>query len=178
MLYQTRNAKIFASMLISVIIGTLILKALGSKPPSAGAFSLSEYYHLEPVEEVSFSDTVQSTSQWNRIEIYYSTPKINQPPSAGDQANYNEIDCHFIIYNGVIGGNGQIQSTKKWQRQLSITPGRSCNGGEHTIRICIIADGKIIRTTDFQIKRAEALVEVLSRKFSIAPASIYYPDNW
>jgi len=45
----------------------------------------------------------------------------------------------------------------------------------------IIQNGKIsngARPTDFQIKRTEALVEELSRKFNIRPESIHYPDNW
>ena len=58
---------------------------------------------------------------------------------------------------------------------LDKTPtGRS----EQTIYIGVIADDEAIRPTDFQIRKTEALVETLSRKFNIRPESIHYPDNW
>ena len=49
---QSRRTKVFAAALISIGIGAVILKFLGSNPPPAAAFSLSEYWHLRPVEKM------------------------------------------------------------------------------------------------------------------------------
>ena len=65
------------------MIGTAILKSLSGTPPLAGAFSLANYYSLEPVEKViscrvdqlpgrsgtqtAFSDVWEC---WEHIEIY------------------------------------------------------------------------------------------------------------
>jgi len=181
MLAQTRSVKVFAAALISVTIGAVILKTLGNNPISAGAFSLSDYYRLEPIEKVLSSRADQFSSRWNRIQIYYSGTKagnVEQLSALNGLAGPENINCHFLICNGLGGGDGQIQPTQKWHGQWSIAPDRtSCDVGR-TIRLCIIADDKIARPTDCQIKRTEALVEGLSRKFNIQSASICYPDNW
>lgn len=178
---QTRNTKVFAAALISITIMVVILKILGSNPISAGAFSLSDYYRLDPIEKVISSRAIQSDSCWDRIEIYYSGTKasdIEQLASLNGLADPENINCHFVICNGLGGGDGQIQPTERWQRQWSIIPGRTWYGSEQTIRICVIADGRTDRPTDFQIKRVEALVEALARKFDIKAESILYPSDW
>jgi len=178
---QTRSAKVLAAALISVIIMAVILKTLGNNPISAGAFSLSDYYRLEPIEKVISSRAAQTSSRWNRIEIYYSSTKagnIEQLASLNGLAGPDNLNCHFVVCNGLGGGDGQIQPTEKWQKQWSIIPGRTWHGSSQTIRICIVADCETACLTDYQIKRTEALVEGLSRKFNIQSASIYYPDNW
>lgn len=177
---QSRSTKVLTAGLISIGILAVVLKILGNNPPPAGAFSLSEYYHLAPIEKVISSNIARTSRHWNSIEISYINTKpivINKQSSRSDLVNYDVLNYHFIVWNGLIGGNGQIQSTEKWQRQLSITPGRKWYGSEQTIHIGVMADDKITYPTDFQIKRTEALVEALSRRFDIQSESIYYPDN-
>lgn len=176
-----REAKIFAALLVSMTAGAIALMVLGNNPPSAGAFCLSRYYHLDPIEEVISSRAAQSPRSWNCIEIYHSATKagnVEQLVSLSGLACPEDINCHFVVCNGLGGDDGQIQPTEKWQRQWSIIPGQTWHGNRQTIRICIIADGKTARPTDFQIKRLEALVEQLQRKFDIQPDAIYYPTNW
>ena len=178
---QPRVAKVLAALLISMTVGAIVLMALGNNPPSAGPFCLSTYYRLDPVEKAILSRSYQSPSRWNCIEIYYSATKagnIEQLASLNGLASPEDINCHFVICNGLGDGDGQIQPTEKWQRQWSIIPGRTWYGSGRTIRLCIIADGKTARPTDFQIKRTEALVEKLCRKFDIRPQAVYYPGDW
>jgi len=176
-----REEKIFAALLVSITVGAIVLMVLGNNPPSAGAFSLSRYYRLDPIEKVILARSPQSPGRWSCIEIYYSSTKagnIEQLASLSGLANPKDINCHFVICNGLGGDDGQIQSTEKWQRQWSAIPGRTWYGSGQTIRICIIADGKTTLPTDFQIKRVEELVEGLYRKFNIRTESIYYPKDW
>jgi len=177
----SRQAKVFGALLVSMTIGAIVLMALGNNPPPAGAFCLNSYYQLDLVEKAISSRAAQRRSRWDCIETYYSGTKagnIEQLASLAGLAAPEDINCHFCLCNGLGGDDGQIQATKKWQRQWSIIPGPCTPGGSQTIRICIIADGKTALPTDFQIKRAEALIEQLSRKFDISPESIYYPDDW
>ena len=161
-----REEKVFAALLVSITAGAIVLMVLGNNPPSAGAFSLSRYYRLDPIEKVILARSPQSPGRWSCIEIYYSGTKagnIEQLASLSGLANPKDINCHFVICNGLGGGDGQIQTTEKWQRQWSV---------------CIRADGKTTLPTDFQIKRVEELVEKLYRKFNIQLESIYYPNDW
>ncbi len=125
---------------------------------------------------------------------------------SSDVGGDEHINCHFVICNGRVGHDGQILPTEKWQRQSSVIPPENVNseppppatsGGassdrskyqrptdffetptDQTIYIYMIADDESVLPTDFQIRRAEALVEVLCRKFDIQPESIRYPDDW
>jgi len=177
----SRQAKVFVILLLSMTVAAIILMAMGNNPPSAGAFCLSRYYRLDSVEKAITSRAAQSSGRWSYIEIYYSSTKagnIEQLASLSGLAGPEDINCHFVICNGLGGDDGQIQTTKKWQRQWSIIPGQTWHGNGQTIRICVIADGKTARPTDFQIKSLEALVEALDRKFNIRPESICYPGDW
>ena len=179
---QPRVAKVLAALLVSMTAGTVVLMALGDNPPSAGLFSLSKYVlsHLGSAEKAVRSRTSQSPGRWGRIEIYYSGTRagnIEQLASLSGLAGPEDINCHFCLCNGLGGDDGQIQPTEKWQRQWSIIPGRTWYGSSQTIRICIIADGETARPTNLQIKRTEALVEALRRKFNIQPEYIYYPND-
>ena len=178
---QPRAEKVLAALLVSMTAGAIVLMALGNNPPSAGPFCLSSYYRLDPVDKAILSRAAQYPGRWNCIEIYYSGTKagnIKQLAALSGLASPEDINCHFCLCNGLGGDDGQIQPTEKWQRQWSIVPGRTWYGSSQTIRLCIIADGKATRPTDFQTKRVEALVEALCRKFDIAPNSIYYPNDW
>ncbi|MHC4123229.1 MAG: hypothetical protein ACYSSI_06615 [Planctomycetota bacterium] len=167
--------------LISIGIGAVVLNVLGNNPPPAGAFSLSEYYHLTPIEKVISSNIARPGSNWECIKVGYSgtnTDDIDQRPSLSTSVNYDALNYHFIVCNGVIGGDGQIQPTPKWQKQRPIKPARTRYAGQQIIRICIITDCKITCPTEFQIKRTAELVDALSRRFDIQSASIHYPYNW
>ncbi len=178
---QTRVAKVLAALLVSMTTGAIILMALGNNPPSAGAFCLWSYYRLDPVDTAILSQACQSPGRWNRIEIYYSGTRagnIEQLASISGLASPEDLNCHFVVCNGLGGSDGQIQTTEKWQKQWSLEPGRTWYGSTQTIRICAIADKGTAGPTDCQIKRIELLVEGLCRKFNIQPTSVYYPSDW
>jgi hypothetical protein len=178
---QPRVAKVLAALLISMTLGAVALMALGNNPPSAGPFCLARYYKLDPVEKALISRAPQSPDRWSSIEVYYSgttAGNIEQLASLGGLRSGEDINCHFCLCNGLGGEDGQIQSTERWQRQWSITPGRTWYGSNQTIRICVIADGKQKRATDSQLKRLESLLELLSRRFRIPADTVYYPGDW
>jgi len=183
------------ALLISIISGGAILNALGHNPPSAGAFCLSKYYRLVPVEKAIESKVPYHAERWRRIEIYYSgngsgirtdsssDDGAKQLDSPGGIVRPQDINCHFIVCDGYIGRDGQIESTAKWKRQLSVVRQsqdelRTQTEIEGTLFICIITNNKANRPTAFQIIRTESLVQELCRRFDIIPGSILYPKNW
>lgn len=178
---QARVAKVLAALLLSMTTGAIILMALGNHAPSAGPFCLSRYYRLDAVEKAIRSQAGQSPDRWNSIEIYYSGTRagnIEQLASLSGLSSPDDINCHFVVCNGLGGNDGQIQPTENWQKQWSILPGRNWYGSTQTIRICIIAEGKTAPPTDCQVRRIESLVEGLCRKFRIQDSSLSYPNGW
>jgi hypothetical protein len=188
---HSRETKVLVVLGVSIILAAIILNALGHNPPSAGAFCLSRYYRLGSVKKAIRSRAGQLPGRWSRIEIYYSGTEAGNIESAFGEASdvgadehinpvrdtkenvSNRVNCHFIICNGRVGHDGQIQPTEKWQQQSLVK-----HYSKQTILICVIADDKAKTPTDFQIKRTEALVEELCRKFHIQPESIRYPADW
>ena len=178
---QARVVKVLAILLASMTIGAIILMTLGHNPPSAGPFSLWSYYCLNPVKEAISSRAAQFPNRWNHIDIFYSgteSGNLNSLIELNGITDYADINCHFCLYNGFGGVDGQIESTDRWQNQRSSIPGDNWYGSDQTIRICIIADGISSRPTDCQIKRMQVLVEGLCKKFHIQSDSIYYPSDW
>ena len=112
---QARVVKVLATLLASMTIGAIVLMTMGHNPPSAGPFSLWSYYRLDPVKEMISSRTSQSSDRWNWIEIFYSGTKsgnIEQIASFNGLNDSKDMNCHFCIYNGFGGNDGQIQSTE------------------------------------------------------------------
>jgi hypothetical protein len=178
---QPRVAKVLAALLVSMTVGAIALVAMGGKPLSAGPFSLSTYYRLDPIEKTIISEATQASDRWNRIEVYFSgttAGNIEQLTSLSGISSADLIDCHFVICNGLGGKDGQVEPTKRWQRQWSVIPSRTWYGTPQTIRICVVADGHQRLATNSQLRRTEQLVDRLARRFNIDPASIYYPGNW
>ncbi|OHB66143.1 MAG: hypothetical protein A2Y76_03175 [Planctomycetes bacterium RBG_13_60_9] len=155
-------------------VGAFVLMALGNNPPSGGPFSLSAYNRLSSVDHAMQSEACQSPHRWESIEIYFSGTKrgsIEQPSGAVD------MSCHFVICNGRGAKDGEIQTTEQWQKQWSIRPGRTWQGTDKTIRICLIGDSVTMLPTDYQLKRLEMLLEALCRKFNISPDFVYLPSD-
>ena len=170
---QPRVVKVLAALLVSMTTGAVVLMVLGNNPPSAGPFSLSAYYRLDSVDRVIRSQAAQSPNRWNSIEIYFSGTKgggVRHLAAAGD------LNCHFVICNGVAAGDGEIQTTQKWQKQWSIKPNRTWQGTEQTIRICLVGDG-VSMPTDYQMKRFQMLLEALRGKFHVLADSVYLPRD-
>jgi hypothetical protein len=168
---------------------------LGHNPPSAGAFCLSQYYRLVPVEKLVRSRDVRRLGYWRGIEIYFSECKTNNRVVSGFNlriekldslssiSDQEEISCHFIIHNGLAGHDGQIKSTEKWKKQLTAVPSPKNNRQQaghnvQTIYVSIITNGQNHQPTNFQIKRAQVLIEELCREFNINSESVLYPNNW
>jgi hypothetical protein len=178
---QPRVAKVLAALLVSMTAGAIVLMALGNNPPAAGPWSLWTYRSLDPIKETISSRAAQSPSRWNCIEIYYSGTRggdVKQLASRDGLARQEDINCHFVICNGAGGEDGKIQPTEKWQRQWPVIPSSTWYGSRQTIRICVVADGVNVLPTDCQIRRAEALVEELRKRFPITPESVYQPRDW
>ncbi len=171
---QPRVVKVLAALLISMTVGAFVLMALGNNPPSGGPFCLAVYLRLDSIDHVIQSKACQAPHRWNSVEIYFSGTKggsLQQPAGAVD------MNCHFLICNGNGGGDGEIQASDLWQKQWSIRPGRTWQGSDKTIRVCLIGNGVDTMPTNYQLKRLEALLEALSRKFSIPADTIYLPSD-
>jgi len=182
---KTREARIFTALFISVTLCAIILMALGKNPPSAGAFSLDDYFQLQPVEKSIASQIPQYPERWNSIRIFYK--KIQKPENTSasniSRPRPNELNCHFYICKGFYGADGQISATEYWNKQLSIKAEAIyknerpiISSPEKTIHICLLTDNGRRYPMDYQAKRLEKLVGILCRNFDITRQSVHFPE--
>jgi hypothetical protein len=174
---QLRVWKVLLVLLISMTSGAIILMALGNNAPSSGAFCLSSYYQLKSAEEAVASCTQRSPDRWSRVEVFYSQTKggdINWLAARSGLSDAKDLNCHFVICNGLGGHDGDILHTEKWVTQTSVVPLQNWHSVPETIRICLVADGKNSLPTDCQLKRVDTLVRSLTREFGITPNNVRY----
>jgi len=177
---QLRVWKALLMLLVSMTAGAMLLMTLGDNPPSAGAFCLSSYYKLASPDQAVASRTLQAMGRWQRIEICYSGTRggnIEWLAYLQGLARLEDLECHFVLCNGLGGEDGQILTTDRWDSQQSVRPSQDGQYADGTIRICMVSDGRSTYPTDCQIKRVEALIDTLSRRFGIGPESVYYPAD-
>lgn len=172
---QPRVVKVLAALLISMTTGAVVLMALGDNPPSAGPFCLSAYYRLDSVDHAVYSRIAPTANRWRSIEIAFSGTKggnIQRLAAARGLSDPANLNCHFLIGNGIGANDGEIQTTESWLNQRSIPP-----GDERTICICLVGNGVSSLATDYQLKRLETLLESLCRKFDIPAEAVYLPRD-
>ena len=113
----------------------------------------------------------------NRIEIFLSQTKggnIDRLADASGLADAADLNCHFVICNGVGAGDGEIQTTGKWQAQATAYTGPL---SRQMIRVCLVGDGLSSLATDYQLKRLEMLLETLCRRFNIPADAVHLPPD-
>lgn len=176
---HSRTVKILISLVAGMTAGAGLLMLLDQKAPSEGAFSLSSYTRLDPVDFVIAHPG--GNYAWNRIEVFFSGTtggNLDTLAQGWGLRNSEELNFHFVVYNGLDGRDGLIERTDRWVRQHSAMPSPRWYGSAETIRICVISDGVRATPTESQIRRTTTLVEKLGRQFGIRTEDIDYPKNW
>jgi len=161
--------------------GALVLMALDSKTPDAGAFSLASYTQLKGVNDVLSTQAALNKNNWQRIEVSYSNTQagnINSIALVSGLTSSDDVNYHFVVCNGKGGENGLIQPTAKWKAQYPALANKSWYGSRNTIRVNVIANNSDAVPTDSQIKRVNNLLDSLCQKCSIEPINIDYPQGW
>ena len=151
--------------------------------------------HLVPVDKLVRSRDVRRLGYWMGIEIYFSECKTNNRVISGPDCRIEKSDslcsisnqegnsCHFIIHNGHTVHDGQIEPTVKWNQQFPADRSAENNkqpagNNVQTIYICVAMNGQSTQPTNFQIKRAQVLIDKLCKEFNIDAESVLYPNIW
>jgi hypothetical protein len=93
-----------------------------------------------------------------------------------DQGWEHGCGYHFVIGNGTLSGDGEVETSKRWQQQLqgahAKTPDNRYN--DHGIGICLVGDFEIGsgRPTAAQMKSLIRLVQWLMDRYDIAIADV------
>lgn len=166
---QARTAKVLVALTASMTVGGFILMTLDNHGPARGAYSLASYLRLDPVDKVVLDSIRGQKTAWSGIEVYYSgTNQGSLPQMLGE----GKTGFHFLVCNGKGAEDGQISFTPNWANQKYV------DLSDSTIRIYVVASRNTHPVTGSQWKRTSALVDSLSRNFSIPTEKIRYPSDW
>lgn len=93
-----------------------------------------------------------------------------------EQNQWEGVGYHFVIGNGTNSGDGQVETTFRWQRQMTGahcggTPGNWAN--EDGIGICLVGNFDHTTPTTQQMRSLVKLVSFLQRRYGISKSRIY-----
>ncbi|MFA5238488.1 MAG: peptidoglycan recognition family protein [Phycisphaerae bacterium] len=118
--------------------------------------------------------------RWTAIIIHHSATKN------GDAAIFDKwhrenngwegVGYDFVIGNGSNSGNGQVEVTYRWQKQVTGahcggTPGNWAN--KDGIGICLVGDFDKTQPSNAQMQSLVKLVQFLQKRYNIPKSKIY-----
>ena len=118
--------------------------------------------------------------RWTAIVIHHSATE-NGNAAIFDkwhrESNHWEgIGYDFVIGNGTDSGNGEVEVTFRWQRQI---PGAHCGGtpgnwaNEDAVGICLVGNFNRTSPTSLQMQSLSRLVRFLQNRYGISKSRIY-----
>ena len=168
MVSQGRLARVMITLMAAMIAGALILLLLEGKPIKPMAFSLSSQAKLTSVGSVLGTEPGVPLHHWRRIEVSY---RANLGELSNEHGLTGELgrDFHFVVDDGRACGDGQIFASRQWTQQRPCpSPGEIFDQG-NTLRICLVGDPAMPRSTPRQAGQLEALVTSLVRHCQLEP---------
>lgn len=138
---------------------------------------------VDSMADQIFQDVTVAPQRWTRIAVRLSGT------SSGNAATLAEMTAtrgnggppdHFVICNGIGGGDGEIQVTSLWQRQRSaFASGFAAD--DRTLSIALVADtgdgGSPSPPTAAQMARLTQLLSALQGRLAIGPDGVIVPPR-
>ena len=111
---------------------------------------------------------------WRWIVVHHSATHRGSAAIFDDhhrrRRHWDELGYHFVIGNGTVSGNGQVEVGSRWPKQKH---GAHCKVGEDEtynefgIGICLVGDFEKRRPTDAQMQSLARLVDYLAARYRI-----------
>lgn len=162
---------VFICLVGTLTLTSALLLALSSPPLSPDAVtSLFAVNAPQSVDAIFDTKVPTVVGRWQYIYIHHSdTPSGNAATVATNEGGPCD---HFVIGNGDGCVDGEIQITRQWNQQLSIThpPGGVTHIDPACITICLVGDFDRTRPTPTQTRRLAELLATLQNRLHI-PAS-------
>jgi hypothetical protein len=118
--------------------------------------------------------------KWTAIIIHHSATEKGNATIFNkwhiEQNGWDGVGYDFVIGNGTDSGDGQIEVTFRWRKQI---PGAHCGGtegnwaNEDGIGICLVGDFNNKNPSDRQIQSLVRLVRFLKNRYAIPISRIY-----
>lgn len=177
---KTRNAKagkaqqdsqrkviVFASLLAVMTATSALLLALAPAPLAPGAVgSLAAVGQSQSLEAIFETPAPVQDDRWKYVFIHHSKTDGGNAATLGESSG--GLADHFVIGNGDLCGDGEVQIAQRWHRQAAAgrLPGMK-SIDPSCVSICLIGDFNRGKPTGVQIKRLSQLVAALQARCGI-----------
>jgi len=118
--------------------------------------------------------------QWTAIIVHHSATE-NGNAAIFDRMHREEnhwegVGYDFVIGNGIDSGDGQVEVTFRWRRQMAGahcggTPGNWAN--EDAVGICLVGNFNYREPTERQMQSLSRLIRFLQKRYGISMNQIY-----
>ena len=122
----------------------------------------------------------QAEKQWTAIVVHHSATE-NGNSAIFDKMHREEnhwvgVGYDFVIGNGTDSGDGQVEVTFRWRRQIAGahcggTPGNWAN--EDAVGICLVGNFDYRAPTTRQMQSLSRLISFLQKRYGISNSRIY-----
>jgi hypothetical protein len=118
--------------------------------------------------------------QWTAIIIHHSATENGNAAIFDkmhrEQNHWDGVGYDFVIGNGTNSGDGEVEVTFRWQRQVAGahcggTPGNWAN--EDAVGICLVGNFNYTTPTARQMESLLKLVRFLKKRYGISNGGIY-----
>lgn len=126
----------------------------------------------------------QAEKQWTAIVIHHSATE-NGNAAIFDRMHREEkhwegVGYDFVIGNGIDSGDGQVEVTFRWRRQMAGahcggTPGNWAN--EDAVGICLVGNFNYRTPSERQMQSLSRLIRFLKKRYGISMSRIYGHGN-
>jgi len=122
----------------------------------------------------------QVEKQWTAIVIHHSATETGNSAIFDkmhrEQNHWDGIGYDFVIGNGTDSGDGEVEVTFRWRRQIAGahcggTPGNWAN--EDAVGICLVGNFDYRAPSTRQMQTLLKLVRFLKKRYGISNSSIY-----
>lgn len=161
--------KTLALLVASMSLGTLILWLMETDParpsPPVNLRAVEKGPYGAELTVVEQTKVPLQSVKWRNIIVH----------DAGRGGLQVAQGCHFVVGNSRRVGDGIVQATKLWRRQVDgrhiDVPGYDFNA--NSVGICVLCDGRRAGPSAKQFNALVALVRALQVSCSIGPDHVY-----
>jgi hypothetical protein len=118
--------------------------------------------------------------KWTAVVIHHSATNTGNAAIFDkmhrEVNHWDGIGYDFVIGNGTDSGNGQVEVTFRWRRQIA---GAHCGGTPgnwaniDAIGICLVGNFDLTRPTTQQMQSLSKLIRFLQKRYRISNSRIY-----
>lgn len=164
-----RSFYVFVSLLGAVAITAAVLQVL-SPPPARAQQAVVSLFAQDSGAKLP-AVIAPPARPWKYIYIHQSkTFEGNAQTLAGK----GELGDHFVIGNGSLAGDGELEIGRRWLNQIPAKAPQGINNiNPDCISVCLIGDLDRSAPSDKQLDRLGDLIRTLQTRHGIAASQVY-----